>query len=407
MKTIPLISIFTVTAFIFFHCEDQFILPEKDNAQTITITEQKVASSSGIFGFNLFRNINSSQRDSNIFISPLSISMALGMALNGAKGTTYDSMKAVLELNGLTEEEINQSYKSLINRLTSLDQNVKFNIANSIWYLNSMTFDDEFINTNKNYFNAEVRGLDFGSPSSVDIINGWVNQNTNGKIDEILASIPRDAVMYLINAVYFKANWKYQFDKELTKDEYFIAEDGTNLPCKMMIQAGNFNYFSNDLFQAVDLPYGDSLFSMTIILPNPGKNLEEVINQFDQENWDEWENSFKIKEGKIWLPKFEIEYNLKLNHILTSMGMGIAFSGGADFTKIYSPGGIFISEVMHKTYIKVDEEGTEAAAVTSVEYSRSIHSGFQLKFNRPFIYIIRERNSNTILFMGKLAEPVL
>ncbi len=404
MKKILVYYIVIPSLFI-FHCDDQFIIPDDENLHALTPSEQKIASSSEIFGFKLFKSIIGSQTDTNIFISPLSISMALGMTLNGANGSTYDSIKKVLELSGVTEKEINESYKSLVDRLVNMDPKVTFNIANSIWYLNTMNFQQEFINTNKTYFNAEVNSLDFSNPSSVDIINNWVNQNTNGKIDEILERIPCDAVMYLINAIYFKADWKYQFDPTLTENDFFITTNNSNLPCKMMVQKNNFNYLSNDLFQAVDLPYGDSLFSMTIFLPNPDKDINNIINQFNWANWDEWLNSFSVKEGKIWLPKFEIKYALKLNDFLIALGMGIAFSGSADFRRIYSPGGIWISEVKHKSYIKVDEEGTEAAAATSVEFVRGINSGFQLKFNRPFVYIIRERNSNAILFIGKMVNP--
>jgi serine protease inhibitor len=405
MKKITCYLLIIITAIVFFHCEDQFVLPEENNEQAQTIAEQKIASSSEIFGFKLFKKINNLQKDSNIFISPLSISMALGMTLNGANGATYDSIKTLLELNGLTDVDINQSYQSLINRLVNLDPEVTFNIVNSIWYLNSIAFEQEFINTNKTYFNAEVTGLDFSNPSSVDIINNWVNQNTNGKINEILERIPRDAVMYLINAIYFKANWKYRFDQSLSNDGVFITADGSGLPCKMMVQANNFNYLLNDLFQAVDLPYGDSLFSMTILLPNSDKNIDELINQLTQKNWNLWLDSFNVKEGKIWLPKFEITYEDSLNKTLISLGMGNAFSPDANFTRLYSPGGIFISAVKHKTYIQVDEAGTEAAAVTSVEFVKGINSSFQLKFDRPFIYIIRERNSNTVLFIGKMVNP--
>ena len=405
MKKVSIFLLIISTVFIFFNCQDQFVIPENNTDQSLTISEQKIATSSEIFGFKLFKKISSFQKDSNIFISPISVSMALGMTLNGANGTTYDSIKTLLELNGLTEQEINQSYQSLINQLVNLDPNVTFNIANSIWYLNSLNFEQEFINTNKTYFNAEVEGLDFSNTSAIDIINNWVNQNTNGKIIEILESIPRDAVMYLINAIYFKADWKYQFDQSLTIDGLFTNADGSNLTCKMMIQANKFNYLSNDLFQAVDLPYGDSLFSMTILLPNQDKDIDEIINLFNHNNWNLWLDSFKVKEGQIWLPKFEIKYGLKLNDILIALGMGIAFSNSADFTRIYPPGGIWISEVKHKTYIKVDEEGTEAAAATSVEFVKGINSSFQLRFNRPFIYIIRERNSNTVLFTGKMVNP--
>ena len=407
MKKIYVSLLIIISIIVSFDCEDQFVFQEGNNEQPQITAEQKIVSSSEIFGFKLFKKINSFQKDTNIFISPLSISMALGMTLNGANGATYDSIKTLLELNGLTETEINQSYQSLISRLVSLDPEVTFTKANSIWYLNTMTFEKEFINTNKAYFNAEVTGLDFSNPSSVDIINNWINQNTNGKINEILESIPRGAVMYLIDAIYFKADWKYKFDPSLTGDGLFYTTDGSSLPCKMMVQRNNFNYFSNDLFQAVDLPYGDSLFSMTIFLPKPEINIDEIINQFNHENWNLWLGSLNVEEGMIALPKFEISYEDSLNKTLISLGMRNAFSPSeADFTRMYPMGGIFISAVKHKTYIKVDEAGTEAAAVTSVEFSRSI-SGFHMILNRPFIYIIHERTSNSILFIGKMINPGL
>ena len=212
--------------------------------------------------------------------------------------------------------------------------------------------------------------------------------------------------MLLCIAIYFKADWKYKFDQSLTSDGLFTTTDGSNLSCKMMVQRNNFNYFSSDLFQAVDLPYGDSLFSMTIFLPNPDKNIDEIISRLNYENWNLWLGSFNVKEGMIALPKFEISYEDSLNKVLILLGMGNAFSpSAADFTRMYTMGGIFISAVKHKTYIKVDEAGTEAAAVTSVEFSRSV-SSFRMMINRPFIYIIRERTSNSILFIGTMVNPV-
>jgi len=391
-------------SFIFFSCEDQLIFPDGAKMQALTPIQQKVTSSSEIFGFKLFKEISNSAKDKNIFISPLSVSVALGMTLNGANGTTYESIREALELNNLNEQEINEAYKSLTELLANSDPKVVFNIANSIWYRNTMTFLQEFINTNEEYFNAEVSGLDFSDPGSVDIINEWVSLNTNGKIETILDKIPSEAVMYLLNALYFNADWKYKFDKEYTKDDYFISSSDS-IPCKMMEQKNYYSYYSNDLFQAVDLPYGDSLFSMTIFLPQPDKDINEIIEQFNETSWHYWQNNFKTEEGHIWLPKFEIKYELKLNDALTVLGMGNAFSPSADFTRMNSYGGIWISEVRHKTFIKVDEEGTEAAAVTIVEMIKSvITQGFKMRMNRPFIYLIRERTSNTILFIGKMVN---
>ena len=406
MKKIFVSSLIFIITFIFISCEDQFVLPTEEKGPNITLAEQKIVSSSEIFGLKLFKEINKSAREKNIFISPLSVSMALGMTLNGANGNMYDSMKDVLELNDLTQQEINESYKSLIGQLVNMDPKVTFNIANSIWYRNTMTFEQTFINTDKQYFNASISGLDFNDPVAVDIINGWVNQNTKSNINNIIDSIPSDAVMYLINAIYFTGNWKYQFDKSLTKDDYFFTTRSNSVPCKMIEQANYFSYLANKQFQAVELPYGDSLFSMIIFLPNEGRDINDIINQFNENNWNEWLSNFNIQLGKVWLPKFELNYDLNLDDVLKTMGMGIAFSSNADFTKMYAPGGLFISEAKHKTYIKVDEEGTEASAVASVEISYG-SAVFIMKINKPFIYVIRERKTNTILFIGKMVNPVL
>jgi serine protease inhibitor len=396
-------------ALLFFKCRDQLVSPNGFHTPPAGTAEKSIASSSGIFGLKLFKDINDSEGDKNIFISPLSISMALGMTLNGANGTTYDSMKTALELNGLTQTEINEAYKNLINILTNADPKVIFNIANSIWYRNTMSFEQNFINTNKTYFNAEVNGLDFNNPVSVNIINNWVDQNTNGKIKKIIDIIPENAIMYLINAIYFKGDWKYQFDKDYTKDDFFTAKDGSEVLCKMMEQENNYNYLSNDIFQAVELPYGDSSFSMIIFLPK--QDINDLINQFTDGNWNAWLKSFKVREGDIWMPKFELNYEINLNKVLKAMGMGIAFSESADFTKIYSPGGVLISSVKHKSYVKVDEEGTEAAAVTSVEVgitSIITEPGkFFMRMDKPFLFVIKENQTNSLLFIGKIVNPEL
>ena len=406
MKKHISILIFLISALLSFKCYNLITTPGDNQIRSLTSSEQKLVSSSEIFGLNLFKSINNYEGDKNIFISPLSVSMALGMTLNGANGSTYDSMKSVLELNGLTQQEINESYKSLISLLTSIDPKVIFTIANSIWYKNTYSFEQEFLNQNKDYFNAEVSPLDFSDPNSVNTINNWVNQNTNGKIPEIIQEIPLDyMVMYLINAIYFKGDWKYQFDKNATQDDIFTTSSGSQVTCKMMHQRERLSNYSNNLFQAVDLPYGDSTFFMTIFLPKQGVDLNALINNLSSANWQSWLNNFHSTEGTILMPKFELKYKLKMNDVLASLGMGIAFSGNADFTKMYKNGGLNISEVLHKTYMKVDEEGTEAAAVTSVGVGvTSVSPGFFMKVDRPFLFVIRERNSNSILFMGKVVN---
>jgi len=390
-------------------CTKNPLLPTGELPRELTSLEKRVIESGGNFGLKLFKEINKEERDKNVFISPLSVSMALGMTYNGANGSTEEAMQKTLEFSGLTNQEINESYKSLIELLIALDPKVKFQIANSIWYRQEWTFEEVFLNLCRTYFNAEVSGLDFNDPNAKNIINGWVNDNTNGKIKEIVDVINIEDVMFLINAIYFKGTWTYEFDVSKTKDDLFTLPDGSKKGCKMMIQSNDFQYFSNADFQAIDLPYGDGGFRMTVFLPRPEKNIDDLIAEISAENWDLWMNSFSKQQGTLELPRFKLKYEKKLNDVLKALGMGIAFNGQADFTKMYRLGGLFISRVKHKTFVEVNEEGTEAAAVTSVvvSYESVGPSGFSMRVDRPFIFVIRENQSNTMLFIGKIVEPTL
>jgi len=371
---------------------------------------KSLVESDNKFGLRLFQEIIKEEKDKNVFISPLSVSMALGMTYNGTNGRTQEAMQEVLGLSDLTIQEVNESYKNLIKLLTQLDPKVQFQIANSIWYYQGLTPEEEFINLCKEYFYALVSGLNFSDPNAAKIINAWVDENTNGKITEIVDNpIDPMTIMFLINAIYFKGTWTYQFDKESTKDDWFILPDSSRKPCKMMEQRGLYRYFSNDDFQAVDLPYGDGSFSMTIFLPHPQRDIDSLIAKFDHESFNYWVSclSFPSDSFDIYFPKFTLEYELKLNDALQALGMGVAFDPWlADFTKMYKNGEVWINEVKHKTFIEVNEEGTEAAAVTSVQMYCSVnpHSGFRV--DRPFVFMVRENQSQTILFIGKIVEPV-
>ena len=392
-------------------CSGDLVGPENSDepvVRELTKSEKQIASSSIPFGLKLFKKINEAEGEKNIFISPLSVSMALGMTLNGANGKTYDDMKTIMELTGLTQTEINEAYKSLSELLVGIDPKTKFDIANSIWYRHTLTFEKEFIDINKNYFSSEVSPLDFNDPNSVSVINDWVNRSTNGKITDILNRIPANAIMYLINAIYFKGTWKYEFDKSNTEDGMFNLLNGTGTNCKLMYQENEFAYHANSEYQVIDLPYGNTAYNMTVILSNESISVNEWITQLDEAKWNEMLTSMSLQKGKLYLPKFTLEYEKLLNDDLSAMGMESAFNPGeADFTKMYKPGNIFISKVKHKTFVKVDEEGTEAAAVTSVEVSFTSvgGNGFLMYVNRPFVFVIRERFSNTILFMGKIINP--
>ena len=408
MKRIVNVFVLLVIVFGIMQCSNSSAPKDKIPPRALTIAEKGIVSSDNNFGLKLFREVIKEQSDTNVFISPLSVSMALGMTYNGAAGSTREAMQNTLELNGMSIDEINESYKSLIKLLTGLDSKVKFQIANSIWYRLGWHFEDDFIDINKQYFNALVKGLDFNDVvTSERIINQWVEDNTNGKIKTILNNdIDGNTVMFLINAIYFKGTWTYEFDKKLTKDDVFNLSDGTQTKCKMMEKEGTIKYFDNEDFQAIDMPYGDGLYSMTVFLPRQGKDINTLIGKFNNENWTKWINSFKKKNVYLQFPKFKLEYKITLNDALKSLGMAIAFNDLADFTNMYKPGGLFISKVKHKTYVAVDEEGTEAAAVTSVGIKfDSFPQKIFMKVNRPFIFAIRENHSQTILFIGKLIKP--
>jgi len=389
-------------------CEHSVVAPPARVFRELTPLEKSLVESDNKFGLKLFREVNRGEADKtkNVFISPLSVSMALGMTLNGANGSTLEAMQETLELAGLNTEDINQSYKSLLALLVQLDPKVKFQIVNSIWHRDDYTFEPDFINRNKTFFNALVRALNFADPRAKDIINGWVKESTNNLIDKIVDEITADHVMFLINAIYFKGIWAYQFDPAKTEDDFFTTLDGAAKPCRMMQLNGDLRYFENDAFQAIDLPYGDAGFSMTILLPRTRTQVDSLIAACTPESWAAWMAGFSNQTVELAMPKFTTQYEIKLNDALSALGMGVAFTGAADFTRMYRLGGLTIDEVKHKTFVKVDEEGTEAAAVTSVGIIRtSLPQTISMRIDHPFVFAIRENHSQTILFIGKVLAP--
>jgi len=390
---------------LFVQCGHSVIAPIQRVFRQLTPLEKRLVESDNKFGLKLFREVIHTEADKskNVFISPLSVSMALGMTLNGANGGTLEAMQKTLELAGLTTEEINQSYKSLIELLVQLDPRVKFQIANSIWHRDDYTFEPDFINLNKTFFNALVRALNFADPGAKDVINGWVKEKTNNLIDKIVDEIKPDHVMFLINAIYFKGVWTYQFDPARTKDDFFVTLGGSKQSCRMMHLKSDFSYFENASFQAIDLPYGDAGFSMTILLPKARTPIDSLIAALTPETWADWTDGFRTTKVELAMPKFTTQYEIKLNNLLAALGMGAAFTDFADFTRMYAPGGLRIDEVKHKTFVKVDEEGTEAAAVTSVGVvETSLPQIISMRIDHPFVFAIRENHSRTILFIGKM-----
>jgi len=390
-------------------------LNQDDFEQELTVTEKtaKLLEAENRFGLELFREVYAWETEyQNIMISPLSVSLALAITYNGANGETKTAMEKTLKVYGLTPDDINQSYYDLVKALQSLDPKVLMDIANAIFYRDDFKVEDDFIKLNRQFYDAEVSALDFGSPDALNTINGWVAEKTHDKIKTILDRITRDQVMFLLNAIYFKGIWQKEFNSESTENLNFFLEDGTSVVTETMQRLDTLPYTKNELFSAVQVSYGKGNYNMFVFLPEPDKNIGDIIDHLKEDNWEDWMNSFEETQSvDIKLPRFKYAYEIKMNEVLTKMGMGIAFTPAADFTGINKNGGLMIGFVKHKSFVEVNEEGTEAAAVTMVAIERTSTSTGPEKVpfyvNRPFVYAITEKDTGAILFMGTVKNPTL
>lgn len=378
--------------------------------RALTASEIKVRDAANAFAFALWGKINAAQRDTNVFVSPLSASFALGMTLNGAAGQTADQMRAALQFGNATLPEINAGYKSLVALLTSLDPGVQMRIANSIWYRQEFPFRQAFFDTTKVYFDATVRGLDFNNrAASLATINGWVNTATAGKIPAVLDDITAQQVMFLINAIYFKGSWRLKFDPAKTAPATFYASSGPSQAVQLMHRLDTLSYAETATYQAADLPYGNSAFTMTVLLPKAGTDVETLAASLTPAVWQSLTAAFHTQKVYFYLPRLTLKYERRLNDDLKALGMNAPFvAGGADFTQMAAaPVGdeLFIEFVKQNTFVDINEEGTEAAAVTTVGMGvTSAPSYPTMRVDRPYLLVLRERLTGTVLFMGKIVR---
>lgn len=383
-----------------------------DENRIINLDEKsaQLIEADNAFGLEVFQEIREESDDENIMISPLSISVALAMAYNGADGETKLEMEDAMKLNGLTTDEINASYQMLISALQSLDEEVVFEIANAIFYAQGFTVKSDFINTNKTIYNAEVESLDFLSPSAVVTINNWVADKTHDKILTIIEQLNPLDRMVLVNAIYFNGIWTTQFDEEGTHLHNFSKNNGTTLEIPMMNKEDKLDYTSNSLFKAIKMPYGNGQYNMIVFLPADNKNSQDVIDELNSNNWKNWMESFEIEDiVDVTMPRFKFAFEIGLNDVLKKMGMLKAFQPNiADFSKITDED-LYISSVKHKSFIDVNETGTEAAAVTSVTFTTTSIGNEPPKItflvNKPFIFAITEKDTDAILFIGEVNHP--
>jgi serine protease inhibitor len=391
--------------------------------RALTVGEQEVIARSNEFAFDLLREVYRRAEQPNVFISPFSASMVLGMLLNGADTETYQAIRATLRLDGLTQEEINRSYRDLTSMLLGLDRQVELRIANSAWARQQFPLHQSFSDAVSTWFGAEARSLDFASPAALTTINDWAATHTNNRIRKVLDRIDADEVLFLLNAVYFKADWTERFDPARTGPAPFTLEDGQVVQVDRMsgrVRGGvawaqlppTSSAPQPRTVVLGELPYGGQAYVLTVVVPiDRGMRLTDLIDALDAATWEEWLHGLPVVDyGRmkeplhVELPKLELTWGDTLNQALAALGMGVAFDPyRADFGRL-SPARTFLNFVKQDTYLRMDEKGTEAAAVTTSS-SGPVSAPPMLNVNRPYLFVIRERLSGTILFMGAIRDP--
>jgi serpin B len=371
-----------------------------DNPITTEVSSD-LARAHNSFGISLFKKLYADNPNRNTVISPLSLSLAFTMLYNGAEGETLSALQNGLFYSDDLAVSINPSTRDLTRSLATND--VTLDIANSIWTKPELSVSELFILDNQRYLDAEVRQL-----LSADEVNQWVSDKTNEKIDTIISPpLPDSLLMMLINAIYFNGTWQYEFDKSKTYEEVFTTLDGPVQHQFMPQTRDDFYYLENTLFKAVLIPYGqETRYGMYVIVPK--NSLSEVVSALNTNDFTTWSDSFYSKKGYVGVPKFTIEFDEELSSELSELGLGIIFSDQADFGKISSQVDLKVDFVKHKTFIEVDERGTEAAAVTSIEMPGGLFQNddrFSLIVNKPFLFIIADTTTREMIFVGSITNP--
>ncbi|MFE1630117.1 serpin family protein [Brevibacillus reuszeri] len=372
--------------------------------------DSRIVNASNKFGMQLHRQLVQKEQSQkkNIFISPTSISLALAMTYNGSRGESQTAIAKTMGWQGMSIDELNRGNEALISLLNQPSNGVQMNIANSIWLRKGTPFHSNFMKTIQEFYQAKVTELDFNNPDASANINDWVNKNTNGKIPKVMESIDPTEVLILMNAVYFNGGWKKEFQLSDTKKESFKQHDGSTKQVQMMAQTGTYEYLQEKDFQAIRLPYGEGEMDMLVILPDESSSLGALHEKLWADH-SKWQQPFQQTEGEIKLPRFKVEDEEQLIEPLKVLGMALPFDEmKADFSGMApAPPNLYISAVTHKTFVEVNEKGTEAAAVTAVQMAQAsapTDTPFQMTINRPFFFAIEDRQTNAWLFLGSVVE---
>jgi serpin B len=382
-------------------CQPVFAQPSTNAAL------DRVARADNAFGFKLLAETRKALPGGNVFQSPVGMAQALTMAANGAQGQTLQQMAATLELP-VTQEEWNAGNKKLLDHLLGLDPKIKLEIANSLWTQAGADIKPEFVASARESYRAESASVDFTKPATVKRIDDWVSQNTHGKITTMFdPPLPRDLRLVVLDAIYFKGTWETKFDPKLTRDQPFNLRGGQTAQRPRMSLKEKMSYFESADFQAVALPYASRQASLYVFLPK--ENLDKFIQDLTPENWAKWMGQFRTRDGTLELPRFKLENKYELNGELKAMGMPRAFGSEAEFGGISTGERLYISQVLQKTFVEVNEEGTEAAAASGVAIRPTMvqvpTTPFTMIVDRPFYMAIRENQTGTILFHGAIEDP--
>ncbi|OKP88702.1 serpin family protein [Paenibacillus sp. P32E] len=371
----------------------------------------RLAQQSNLLGLKLFSQLKD-KSGGNLTISPYSIATALALAYNGSAGETAEELGRLLGYAPDERKQLNKSHQDLMRLMQDAGQGVDLKLANSVWGTAGIPLRKEYLATSKTYYGAEIRKVDLAAQRSVSEINGWVSKHTEHKITQMLDKPPGpQSVAVLVNALYFKGGWKEAFPVENTRQAEFRLSTDETVQVPMMSQKGYFPYSEHEEWQAIRIPYGDKQMDMLVILPSVHSSLEELEGQFEAGGFPA-EEDFVEKQGTIGLPRFKANFGTDLKEALQALGVKLAFDPDkGDFSKLADTSDpIFISNIIHKTYIDVNEKGTEASASTLVGMEMGAAPTpdlpFQMTVNRPFLFVIEDRQTGVWLFIGAVENPL-
>ncbi|HAJ99615.1 MAG TPA: hypothetical protein DCM62_06285 [Bacteroidales bacterium] len=412
MKRLATVWVLMLMVFGFTSCEDKnndMVLTEPKTIELVPGSDI-IISGSNRFGIELFTRVALTENQ-NFTLSPLSASVALTMLLNGAGGETLSQMQSALGYPAQADRAtINRAYKSLAGQLLNADPSVVLGLANAMFYRQDFQVKQNFVHTLQMDFDATVRGLDFRQQAAIDAINRWASESTKGKIPTVVESISDETMLFLMNALFFQGNWTHSFNRAATANRSFFVNPQT--PIQVPTMKGRFSVrsFSNEMLHAVELPYGRGNFSMVVVLPMQ-RDIRSLLNTFTPERWMQITSALDAQQASptidVYLPRFQFAYRKTLNSQLKAMGMTHAFdSNRANLTGISDIRDLFVHSVRQDTHITVNEEGTTAAAVTTVEVGITSVGPLPFVANKPFLFFIRERTTNTLLFAGQVLNPL-